>query len=427
MNLFDSQRLAGSLEALGYAPATGAAEADLILLNTCSVREKAAHKLFSRLGALKVLKRENPKLIVGVAGCVAQQEKERILTRAPVVDFVIGTRAAESLPRILMRVGEGRRAVDFSMPDSRYDEVRPLLPGHGRRAFVTVIEGCNKACSFCIVPLTRGAEMSRPPEQILSDVQRLVAGGTLEIELLGQNVNAYRYGDVTFAALLRMLDRVPGLERLRFRTSHPREFTDDVIVAMAELRTVCNHLHLPVQSGSNAVLKRMYRGYDRERYLSRIRSLRSRVQDVAISTDIIVGFPGETEDEFMDTMRLVDEVVFDQVYAFLYSPRPHTRAAELADVVPIPEKETRLQRLLARQDQHMLAQHRALVGRTLEVLVEGPAKRDTESYTGRTTDNRIVNFSSGGSLLDGLVHVHVTGAHPHSLVGEVVRTEAAIA
>jgi len=417
MNLYDSNRFSTQLERLGWTAADGEGEADLILLNTCSVREKAAQKMFSRLGRLAQAKRERPELVIGVAGCVAQQEKEQILTRAKAVDFVVGTRAVGALPELLDGVSSGRRGIDVSMHDDRYDEVQPLAGGRGRSAWVTIVEGCNKACSFCIVPFTRGAEVNRAPAIILDEVGRRIDEGVLEIELLGQNVNAYRHGEVDFASLLRMVDRVAGLERLRFTTSHPRELTDDMITTMAESHHICNHLHLPVQSGSNRVLKRMYRGYDRERYLSRIRKLRMRIPDIAVSTDMIVGFPGETEEDFLETMRLIDEVEFDQIFAFVYSPRPHTRAEQLDDPVPKAEKDERLQRLLARQDVISRRHNLAMVGRTVEVLLSETDK--PAQISGRTRDNHIVHMPAPSPRPDGLVQATITRALPHSLQGEL--------
>ena len=437
MNVYDSQRFAAQLEALGYVPATSAdgagdaGDADLVLLNTCSVREKAAHKMFSRLGRLRQLKKAKPELLVGVGGCVAQQEQERILKREPAVDFVVGTRAVGRLPELVASAAAGNRAVDVAM-EPRYDDIRPVAPGKSRRAYITAVEGCDKACSFCIVPTTRGKEVNRSPETLVAEAAAAIAAGAVEVELLGQNVNAYRHGDVDFAGLLRMVGRLEGLHRLRFTTSHPRELTDPVIAAMAATDAVCEHLHLPVQSGSDAVLKRMYRGYDRARYLDRVERLRRRIPDVALSTDIIVGFPGETEAEFDDTMRLLDEARFDQVFAFVYSPRPFTAAAAFPDGVAEERKQARLQRLFRRQDELAREKSQALLGRTFEVLLDDqptPLRMSGDDATepargqllsGRTRCNRIVHVPPPNDPGPVLVQARIVRALPHSLVGELV-------
>jgi tRNA-2-methylthio-N6-dimethylallyladenosine synthase len=335
-----------------------------------------------------------------------------------VVDFVLGPGAISAIPDLMARAARGERPVDTRRNES-YDEVWPIERQERLRAYVTVMEGCNKSCSFCVVPFTRGPEVNRSPEAIADEIRRALAGGAREVQLLGQNVNAYQHGELDFAALLAQVDQIAGVGRIRFATSHPRELTDRVIDAMADCAHVCNYLHLPVQSGSNAVLKRMYRGYDRERYLTRVTRLRRRRPDMALSTDVIVGFPGETEDEFADTLRLLDEVDFDQVFAFVYSPRPFTAAAQLPDPAPRAEKEERLQRLFARQDEISLRRNRALEGRVVEVLVEGRSPRDAATQTGRTTDNRIVHFAAARDLTGELVQVRLLRAHPHSISGEL--------
>ena len=426
MNVHDSETMAGLLASQGYAPAASAAEADLILLNTCSVREKAAQKVFDRLGRLRRLKRSNPDLVIGVCGCVAQQEGAAIFRRAPWVDLVMGPRQIARLDSIIEEARRDGRSLSLARDDDPI--VFPDAPAarpEGPRAYVTVMEGCNKGCTFCIVPFTRGREVYRPAASIVREVEELVARGYREVELLGQNVNAWHEGPDDMAALLHQVDRVRGLRRLRFTTSHPGHLGRRIIEAMRDLPSVCNHLHLPAQSGSDRVLKRMKRGYTRRRYLEKIRALREAVPEVTLSTDLIVGFPGESEQDFQATIELLEEAAFDQLYAFAYSPRPGTPAAADADPVPEEVKGERLRRLLARQDAAQARRNAALVGREFEVLVDGPSRLDPSVLKGRTRCNRIVHLPAAEARASGFVRVRITRAHAHSLTGEPVGSGAA--
>ena len=419
MNQHDSEKMAGILVDLGYSPTTDESEADLILLNTCSVREKAENKVYGRLGRLRRLKRSNPELLLGVVGCVAQQAGEGIFRRAPYVDLVMGPR---NLSRLGQMIEEARRE-GHSIGLARDDNPIIFPSGttaraSGPKAFVTVMEGCNKSCTYCIVPFTRGREVYRPHEEILREVRDLTAGGYLEIEFLGQNVNAYHDGGCDFASLLHMADRVQGVRRVRFTTSHPGHLTRGIMDAMRSVTSVCNHLHLPAQSGSDRVLRSMNRGYTRARYLSKIDYLKKTVPDMAFSTDIIVGFPGESESDFQDSLTLLREVEYDQVYAFTYSPRPGTEAPRLDSALPEDIKQSRLRELLALQESAQVRRNAGLIGRTFEVLVDGTGRLDNGLMKGRTRCNRIVHFS-GPARRGDLVDIRITRAHAHSLIGEI--------
>jgi tRNA-2-methylthio-N6-dimethylallyladenosine synthase len=425
MNVHDSEKLAGSLESHGYRKADGRDDADVILLNTCSIREKAAEKVFSEIGRLRILKRNNPDLIVGLCGCVAQQEGEAIFSRAPIIDFVIGPRATASLPRTLERLRAGdptaRHTVDTEYRNDSirfpFDAIRRESP-ETAKAYVTIIEGCNHRCTYCIVPTTRGREVCRPLDEILTEVRSLGSSGIREIEFLGQTVNAYRDHDGnTLAELLRATAKIDGIARMRFTTSHPAQMTEALMDAMQASRpTLCPYLHLPVQSGSSSVLERMRRGYDRETYLAKIQALRERIPEMLFGTDVIVGFPDETEDEFEQTLQLLDEVPFDTVYSFTYSERPGTRAAGFEDGVPLTVKMDRLRRLQDRQQEIQRGRNRQWIGKRVEVLVEGRSKRDVTRWTGRTPESRIVHFT-GEASPGSLVWVEIAKSSPYSLVG----------
>lgn len=427
MNVLDSDKLAGTLESHGYRRAASANEADVILLNTCSIREKAAEKIFSELGRLKSMKKKAPDLLLGVCGCVAQQEGERIFARAPHVDFVLGPRAGATLDELLTRHRAGdrsaRRIVDVEYRsdsiDFPFDKIRRDDVGTGR-AFVTVIEGCNHRCTYCVVPQTRGKQICREMEQILDEVRSLARRGVLEVEFLGQTVNAYRDSNGrTLGDLLAATARLDGIERIRFTTSHPAQMTEALMDAMAAARPkVCPYLHLPVQSGSSAVLRAMRRGYDRETYLAKIEGLRRRIPGISLGTDIIVGFPTETEDEFAETLSLLREVGFDTVYSFAYSARPGTAAAGLEDL-PVDLKLERLNRLQALQNGIQSSRNLDWIGRTVEVLVEGPSEKRPSRWTGRSPEHRVVNFS-GRAVPGRLSEVRITGASAFSLRGESV-------
>jgi tRNA-2-methylthio-N6-dimethylallyladenosine synthase len=423
MNKYESERIAGILVGLGYTLTDEVRGADLILLNTCSVRDKAEQKVYSQLGQLRWLKRDNPELIIGVCGCVAQQEGERIQQRLPYVDLVFGPQNIPKLPALLAQVRHHRHQISDLADNPLWDEqLFPLRREHPFQAWVTVMQGCDKFCTFCVVPYTRGREQSRPPAAIVREVQELAAQGYKEVTLLGQNIDSYgkRSADgKDLADLLEMLQPLNGIRRIRFITSHPRDFTDKLMRAVGALDKVCEYIHLPVQSGSNAVLKRMHRGYTREDYLAKIERLRAYVPDVAISTDVIVGFPGESDADFAQTRALVEAVEFDAMYLFKYSPRPGTKAAAFADQIPEAIKSERFKTLLAIQEAIQLRRNQARVGRCEEVLVEGPSKKGSVQLTGRTRQNRPVNFVGHPSLTGSLVAVHIEKGGVHSLEGKV--------
>ncbi|MFC2171659.1 tRNA (N6-isopentenyl adenosine(37)-C2)-methylthiotransferase MiaB [Acidobacteriota bacterium] len=421
MNLHDSERLSTELRALGMEPAATAGHADLILLNTCSVREKPAEKIFAYLGRLKPVKQKNPDVRIGVCGCVGQQEREKIFRRSPLVDFVLGPGAISRIAHVVRELDAGARELVEcgTYPVSELNPERQTGVG----AYVVIMEGCNNFCSFCVVPYTRGRERSRPHSQILSEVERLLALGVKEIELLGQNVNSYRDGDVGFSQLLGFLDAMPGLLRLRFTTSHPKDFEQDIIDAMRDLESVCPHIHLPVQSGSDPILASMNRKYTRLDYLDRIRRLKEAIPEIAITSDIIVGFPGESEEDHRQTMSLLEEVAYDAIYSFKYSPRPQTKAERLEDDVPPEVKQRRLKEVQELQTALQTRKNSSFVGKTLQVLVVGRSKRHPDEFTGRSECHRVVNFSSGTDCLHRLVDVEITRSHPNSLYGEIIEVK----
>ena len=426
MNVHDSEKLAGSLEREGYVRAGCAEDADVILLNTCSIREKAVEKVFSEVGRLRLLKARRPGTIVGVCGCVAQQEGEKIFKRAPEVDLVVGPRATASLPGLVGRLARGDRTAHHTV-DTEYRDDSIRFPHdairreglHTRKAFVTVIEGCNHRCTFCVVPQTRGREVCREMEEIVAEVHHLVSQGICEVEFLGQTVNAYRDSQGrTLADLIRVAAEIEGVCRIRFTTSHPAQMTDRLMDAMADAQPkVCPYLHLPVQSGSSAVLRSMRRGYDREGYLAKVDALKARIPDLSLGTDMIVGFPTETDDDFEETLSLLEEVQFDTIYSYVYSPRPGTAALEMRDETPVAIKQERLARLQARQRSIQQARNRAWIGRQAEVLVEGPSKLDVDEWSGRTPEYRVVNFR-GASAPGRLETVRIVRSGAFSLRGE---------
>ena len=434
MNEYDSARMADVLrEAGGYEPTEDPAEADLLLLNTCSVRDKAQEKVFSYLGRWRELKLRRPHVIIGVGGCVASQEGEGITERAPFVDVVFGPQTIHRLPQMIAEVrSRGRAVVDVSFPEIEKFDRLPAPTATGASSFVSIMEGCSKYCTFCVVPYTRGAEVSRPLEQVLAEVRGLAAQGVTEITLLGQNVNAYRGdlaggGHADLAALIYFVAEVPGIERIRFTTSHPVEFRDSLIEAYRDVPKLANFLHLPVQSGSDRVLALMKRGHTVLEYKQKIRRLREARPDISISTDLIVGFPGETERDFEATMDLVADVGFDQSFSFIYSRRPGTPAASLPDDVTHVEKQRRLERLQERLNSQARAISQAMVGSVQRVLVERPARRDARQLAGRTENNRWVNFDGPSSLINRFVDVVVTEAMPNSLRGRLAAAERSIA
>jgi tRNA-2-methylthio-N6-dimethylallyladenosine synthase len=432
MNEYDSARMADVLHAGGDLTATeNPAEADVLLMNTCSVREKAQEKVFSLLGEWRRLKAERPEIIIGVGGCVASQEGEAITERAPFVDLVFGPQTLHRLPEMIAELRRtGRPVVDVSFPEIEKFDHLPAPRAEGSRAFVSIMEGCSKYCSFCIVPYTRGEEISRGFESVLEEVRQLASQGVKEITLLGQNVNAYAgpMADgaiVDLATLIHHVAAVPGVELIRFTTSHPLEFNDSLIEAYASVPKLANHLHLPVQSGSDRVLALMKRGYTAIEFKDKVRKLRAVRPDICISSDFIVGFPGESERDFAATLALVRDVGFDQSFTFVYSRRPGTPAASLPDEVPLEVKQERLAQLQMQLDTQHRAINERMVGTVQRVLVERPAKKDARELAGRTENNRWVNFAGPPELLDRFVDVVVTEARPHSLRGRLVTAAAA--
>ncbi|MBI3327171.1 MAG: tRNA (N6-isopentenyl adenosine(37)-C2)-methylthiotransferase MiaB [Nitrospinae bacterium] len=423
MNKYESERMGGILAGLGYDMTDDVREAHVILLNTCSVREKAEQKVYSQVGHLRWLKRKNPELIIGVCGCVAQQEGDRILARAPHVDFVFGPQNIPKLPALLQNTQSHRQQRSDLDDNPLWDEqLFPIRRESRFQAWVTVMQGCDKFCTFCVVPYTRGRERSRPTAAITHEVAALAAQGYKEVTLLGQTIDAYGKRSPEgkdLADLLEIIHAIEGIRRIRFITSHPRYFTEKLMQTVGRLEKVCEYIHLPVQAGSNAVLKRMHRGYTREDYLAKAERLRAWVDDVALSTDVIVGFPGETDEDFELTRRLVEAVEFDSMYLFKYSPRPGTNAATFADQVPEEVKTERFNALSEIQEAIQLRHNQRRVGRYEEVLVEGASKKGRMQLTGRTRQNRAVNFVGHPSLSGSLVTVKIEKGGVHSLEGTV--------
>ena len=431
MNEYDSDKMQDVLEAAnGMTRTDDPAQADVLLVNTCSVREKAQEKVFSLLGEWRLLKRERPHVVIGVGGCVASQEGEGITARAPFVDLVFGPQTLHRLPDMLKGLHEsGRSQIDVSFPEIEKFDRLPPARAEGATAFVSIMEGCSKYCTFCVVPYTRGEEISRPFDQVLREVSELARQGVREITLLGQNVNAYagEMEDGTpadLATLIHFVAAIDGLERIRFTTSHPLDFNDSLVEAYANVPKLNNFLHLPVQSGSDRILAAMKRGHTVLEYKQKIRKVRAVRPDICISTDIIVGFPGETDEDFMATMNLVAEVGFDQSFSFLYSRRPGTPAAALPDEVPQEIKQQRLELLQQRLNGQARAISQRMVGSTQRVLVERPAKRNPEQLAGRTDNNRWVNFDGPADepkrLINQFAEVVITEAMPNSLRGRLL-------
>ncbi len=420
MNEHDSEHMKGMLESLGYHETGSRREADLILFNTCSIREKADERFIAHLYEARAIKRQAPETVIGVGGCWAQSVKEEVFTRFPFVDVAFGPGQVHKLAEFL---------TSDSLSAQGYFEFGGFtghLPAKRARRYqgwVQISVGCNCVCSYCIVPSTRGREVSRRPEELVAEVEHLAADGVREVTLLGQNVNSYgrdlpRESRVAFAELLSRLDAVPGIDRIRYTSPHPKDMREDVIRAHAELAAVCEHIHLPLQSGSSAVLKRMRRTYTRERYLDRVALIREHVPDCAITTDIIVGFPGESEADFEQTLTLAEEVGYDGAFTFLYSPRRETEAAEMDDQIPHLVKVERLERLVAVIQRRAADRAQRFVGRTLEVLVEGPSRTDATRLRGRTRHNKVVNFDGLANEGD-LVMVDIMGATSQTLAGEM--------
>ena len=431
MNEYDSGKMADVLAAShGLELTDREEEADVILINTCSIREKAQEKVFSQLGRWKKLKRENPQVVIGVGGCVASQEGEAIIRRAPIVDMVFGPQTLHRLPSMLDEVrAEGAHPVDVSFPEVEKFDSLPEPGAQGGSAFVSVMEGCSKYCTYCVVPYTRGEEISRPFDDVVAECATLAGKGVREINLLGQNVNAYRgpMHDGTMAdlaLLIHYVSVIDGIERIRFTTSHPVEFSQSLIDAFGEVPKLANYLHLPVQSGSDRVLSLMKRGHTAIEYKQKIRRVREKRPDIALSSDFIVGFPGETDRDFEDTMKLIRDLDFDQSFSFIFSARPGTPAANLPDDTPMEVKKERLMRLQQQINTQAARYSRAMVGTTQRVLVEGTSKKDPRQLSGRTKNNRVVNFDGNQRLVGHFADVVITEALSNSLRGRVV-TEAA--
>jgi tRNA-2-methylthio-N6-dimethylallyladenosine synthase len=428
MNEYDSDKMADVLRAAhGMETTIDPAQADVILFNTCSVREKAQEKVFHDLGRVKHLKRERPGVLIGVGGCVASQEGAAIVRRAPYVDLVFGPQTLHRLPQMIdARRASGSPQVDISFPEIEKFDRLPPARSEGATAFVSIMEGCSKYCTFCVVPYTRGEEVSRPLDDVLTEVAELAQQGVKEVTLLGQNVNAYRGrtadGEIAdFAQLLDYAAEMPGIERLRYTTSHPREFTPRLIEAYEKLPQLVSHVHLPVQSGSDRVLAAMKRGYTVLEYKSIVRRLRAARPQISISSDFIVGFPGESATDFDATLKLIDEVGFDSSFSFIYSPRPGTPAAELPDATPNATKLERLQSVQTRIERHAQAISTSMVGTAQRVLVEGRSKRNPAELAGRTDNNRMVNFEGPERLVGAFADVTITAALPHSLRGALAQ------
>ncbi|MGY6630797.1 MAG: tRNA (N6-isopentenyl adenosine(37)-C2)-methylthiotransferase MiaB [Wenzhouxiangella sp.] len=427
MNEYDSDKMADVLAAShGLSLTDNPEEADVILINTCSIREKAQEKVFSQLGKWRPLKERKPGLVIGVGGCVASQEGEGILKRAPFVDLVFGPQTIHRLPGMVNQVRENAQpAIDISFPEIEKFDHLPPAGKQGASAFVSIMEGCSKYCSFCVVPYTRGEEVSRPLDDVIAEVAALADQGVVEINLLGQNVNAYLGpmhdgGTADLALLIRYVAHIDGIERIRFTTSHPVEFSDSLIEAFRDVPKLANYLHLPVQAGSDRILSLMKRGHTVLEYKQKIRKLREARPDISLSSDFIVGFPGETEHDFQQTMDLVISLNFDQSFSFIYSARPGTPAASFPDNVSLAEKKDRLQRLQAQINAQAAAISEAMVGSVQRVVVEGPSKKDVNELAGRTENNRVVNFPGPASLAGRMADVVITAALSNSLRGRLV-------
>lgn len=430
MNEYDSAKMLDVLHAHeGLELTSNPEEADVLLLNTCSIREKAQEKVFSQVGRWRAIKEKNPNVIIGVGGCVASQEGAALRERAPLVDVVFGPQTLHRLPEMIRQVRtEHKPVVDISFPEIEKFDYLPEPRAEGPTAFVSIMEGCSKYCTFCVVPYTRGEEVSRPFDDVLAEVAQLAAQGVREVNLLGQNVNAYRGvmhdGEIAdLALLIQYVAAVDGIDRIRFTTSHPNEFSESLIQVYAQVPELVSHLHLPVQSGSDRILAAMKRNHMALEYKSKIRKLRQLRPTISMSSDFIVGFPGETDKDFADTMKLIDEIGFDHSFSFIYSARPGTPAANLADETPMDVKKQRLQTLQSRilESAHAISQ--SMVGTVQRVLVERPAKKDPKQLAGRTENNRVVNFDGNARLIGHFVDLHITEALPNSLRGYVVAVE----
>jgi tRNA-2-methylthio-N6-dimethylallyladenosine synthase len=427
MNEYDSDKMADVLKQFeGYELTDSPEEAAVILFNTCSIREKAQEKVFSDLGRARKLKLKNPDLIIGVGGCVASQEGDVIIKRAPYVDMVFGPQTLHRIPELIQEKRRtGKSQVDISFPEIEKFDNMPAAKVEGASAFVSIMEGCSKYCTYCVVPYTRGEEISRPFEDVLTEIAKLTLQGVKEVNLLGQNVNAYRgkmaNGEIAdFAMLLEFVHEVPGIERIRYTTSHPNEMSQRIIDCYAKLPKLVSHLHLPVQSGSDRILAGMKRGYTTLEYKSVLRKVRALRPDISFSSDFIVGFPGETDEDFEKTMKLIEDIGYDVSFSFIFSPRPGTPAAEIKDETPHEVKLARLQRLQKRLEEQQFEISKQMVGKVHKILVDGYSKKHPELMTGRTENNKLVVFAGNPRMMKQIIEVTVTEAKMHSLIGEVV-------
>ncbi|MFQ9977077.1 tRNA (N6-isopentenyl adenosine(37)-C2)-methylthiotransferase MiaB [Clostridium cadaveris] len=426
MNEEDSEKMSGMLKSMGYEKAENKEEASIIIFNTCCVRENAELKVFGNLGALKGLKKKRPDLIIGICGCMMQQKgmAEEIMEKFPFVDMIFGTHNAYKFPEYLNRVKqEGKAVCEIYNEETEIVEGLPLDRESSIKAFVTIMYGCNNFCTYCIVPYVRGRERSRKPEDIENEIKDLVANGYKEITLLGQNVNSYGKGldeEIDFAKLLRRINEIDGLERIRFMTSHPKDLSDDVIYAIRDCEKICEQIHLPVQSGSDDILKKMNRHYDRERYLSIIEKIKKEIPGVAITTDIIVGFPGESEEDFEGTLDMIKEVEYDSAFTFIYSRRKYTPADMMLNQVDDSVKHERFNRLVEVVNEICAKKNLEYEGKCVEVLVEGPSKNDDNKLMGRTRTGKLVNFTGSKDSIGKFVNVKITKASSFSLKGEEV-------
>ncbi|MDU6636029.1 MAG: tRNA (N6-isopentenyl adenosine(37)-C2)-methylthiotransferase MiaB [Clostridium perfringens] len=426
MNEEDSEKLSGMLKSQGYERTENKEEASIIIFNTCCVRENAENKVFGNLGQLKQLKKKNPNLVIAICGCMMQQVgmADKALKTFPYVDIIFGTHNAHKFPEYLHRVlQEGVQVKEILNKEEGIVEGLPIDRKSDVKAFVTIMYGCNNFCTYCIVPYVRGRERSRKSEDIIKEIEELVSQGYKEITLLGQNVNSYGKGleeDIDFAGLLRKVNEVKGLERVRFMTSHPKDLSDDVIMAIKECDKLCEQVHLPVQSGSSRILKEMNRHYDREYYLDLVKKIKSEIPDVTLTTDIIIGFPGETEEDFLDTLSLCEEVGYDSAFTFIYSRRNHTPADKMENQIPDDIKHDRFNRLVEAINKKVVIKNKEYEGKVVEVLVEGPSKNDETKLTGRTRNGKLVNFAGDEKLVGELVNLKIVRAQPFSLIGEIV-------
>ncbi|MDU1053506.1 tRNA (N6-isopentenyl adenosine(37)-C2)-methylthiotransferase MiaB [Clostridium baratii] len=426
MNEEDSEKLSGMLKRIGYTKTEDIEKASIILFNTCCVRENAENKVFGNLGRIKKLKEKNKDLIVGICGCMMQQKgmADKVLSKFPFVNIIFGTHNSYKFPEYLNRVKtEGVQVKEILNKETDIVEGIPVDRESSVKAFVTIMYGCNNFCTYCIVPYVRGRERSRKPEEIIKEIKELVSNGYKEVTLLGQNVNSYGKGleeEISFAKLLRIINEVEGLERVRFMTSHPKDLNEEVIEAIKDCDKLCEQIHLPVQSGSNRILKEMNRHYDRERYMYLINKIKKEIPNVAITTDIIVGFPGETDEDFNDTLSLVKEVSYDSAFTFIYSRRNHTPADKMENQVPDEVKHERFNKLVAAVNEGVIKNNKKYEGQIVEVLVEGTSKNDETKLSGRTRNGKLVNFEGDKSLIGTLVNTKIVRAQPFSLIGEVV-------